>query len=320
MTTIKDPSVVVHAFEGGGDDMDAPIKTVVTDPVLAAKHGLCSVNSVNWGRVCVQQIHYFWAYLRATRQVGEVVDFSIPTGAMGNVCAGMYTRRMGLPIGTLLVGTNSNDIAHRTFTKGEFHKQEMKQTLSEAINIQVPYNMERFFHFLAGETHPAQVRTWMDTLEATQQLTFEKEQHQQLAKGFASRSIDDTMMKEAMARAWNHCRYLTDPHTAVALAAAQQWFDLDPNSFTFPAGRKDSRDAPNAPLVILSTAHAAKFEESVRAGLGDRFWAEDMVLPASAAAVMAAEEVKNPVFRKEDDWTERLKQLLDAPPIMRASL
>ena len=73
--------------------MDAPIKAVVTDPAMAKKHGICSLNSVNWGRVCVQQCHYFWSYFRAVGSnypdmVGREVDFAVPTGAMGNVCAG----------------------------------------------------------------------------------------------------------------------------------------------------------------------------------------------------------------------------------------
>ena len=128
MTTVVDPSVVVHSFEGGGDDMDAPIKAVVTDPTMAAKHGICSLNSVNWGRVVVQQCHYFWCYFRAIGAtgfpdlVGRFIDFAVPTGAMGNVCAGMYAREMGLPIRRFVVGTNANDITHRTIQRGEFHK------------------------------------------------------------------------------------------------------------------------------------------------------------------------------------------------------
>jgi len=196
MTTVHDGSVVVNSFEGGGDDMDGPIKAVTMDPILSVKHGLCSINSVNWGRVCIQQVHYFWSYLRTVgdgfgpSQIGREVDFAIPTGAMGNVCAGMYTKRMGLPIRTLIIGTNANDIAHRTVSKGEFHKKEMHQTLSEAINIQVPYNFERFFHFLSGQ-EPKTVRAWMSTMEKTEKLTLEDEVHAALADGMASNSVHD---------------------------------------------------------------------------------------------------------------------------------
>jgi len=310
MTTVKDPSVVVHSFEGGGDDMDAPIKTLVTDPVFAKKHGICSLNSVNWGRVCVQTVHYFWCYLRAVgpQGVGQQCDFAIPTGAMGNVAAGMFSRRMGLPIRTLLIGTNANDIAHRTISNGEFHKKDMHKTLSEAINIQVPYNFERFFYYLAGEDS-SQVCSWMHAMEEKQELTFSPELRAKLAQGLASQAILDDTMLDAMRGAMAHHRYLVDPHTAVAIAAAQQWFRLDKEQLTFTAATQ------TAPVVVLSTAHAAKFEEAVRAGLGDHFWDKEMELPASAQAVMAAGETPIDCFQKGEDWTAKLRELIEKKPL-----
>eukprot|EP01043_Picozoa_sp_COSAG02_P061309 COSAG02_NODE_8213_length_2655_cov_3.093897_3_plen_301_part_00 len=100
MTTVNAPNVAVAAFEGGGDDMDAPIKRLTTDVAFKEAYGVTSVNSINIGRVTVQTIHYFWAYFRAIEQmdtldVGDPLCFAIPTGAMGNVTAGLLAQRMG---------------------------------------------------------------------------------------------------------------------------------------------------------------------------------------------------------------------------------
>ena len=100
MTTVNAPNVAVAAFEGSGDDMDAPIKRLSTDVAFKEAYGVTSVNSINIGRVTVQTIHYFWAYFRAIEQldaveVGDPLCFAIPTGAMGNVTAGLLAQRMG---------------------------------------------------------------------------------------------------------------------------------------------------------------------------------------------------------------------------------
>lgn len=146
------------------------------------------------------------------------MDFCIPTGAMGNVGAGMFARKMGLPIRTLIIGTNTNDIAHRTLSKGDFSKGDMHMTLSEAINIQVPYNFERFFHFLASEDSQ-QVKAWMQTMEVKSKVEFSPDQRASLAQGMGSRAIDDQSMLNTMRRCWEGHKYVVDPHTSVAITA-----------------------------------------------------------------------------------------------------
>ena len=130
----------------------------------------------------------------------------------------MFARKMGLPIGTLVIGTNVNDIAHRTFSRGDFSKGAMQMTLSEAINIQVPYNFERFFHFLASEDS-SQVKKWMETMETQSRIQFSSDEHGLLAQGMGSRAVDDRSMLNAMRRCWEGHKYVADPHTSVAIAA-----------------------------------------------------------------------------------------------------
>eukprot|EP01049_Picozoa_sp_SAG25_P005453 SAG25_NODE_374_length_8940_cov_97.908155_10_plen_241_part_00 len=154
MTTVDAPNVAVAAFEGGGDDMDAPIKAISTDTAFRERHGVTSANSINLGRVVVQTIHHFWSYFRTVEslassqgenvqksgrdswRVGRPLNFAIPTGAMGNVTAGLLAQKMGCPIAApFICGVNANNILHRAVTTGEFHRQPMQRTLSEAINI-----------------------------------------------------------------------------------------------------------------------------------------------------------------------------------------
>eukprot|EP00434_Breviolum_minutum_P042884 symbB.v1.2.038190.t1/scaffold5866.1/size22960/1 len=105
--------------------------------------------------------------------MGSFLDFVIPGGALGNTAAAFMAREMGLPLRRLICGVNQNDITHRTIAKGEFHRQEcMFKTLSDAINIQVPYNMERIFYYLTGGDSQV-VKSWMTTMDSTGNTAFE---------------------------------------------------------------------------------------------------------------------------------------------------
>jgi len=196
---------------------------------------------------------------------------------------------------------------------GQFHKKDMEMTLSEAINIQVPYNFERFFHYLAEED-ATKVREWMATMEATGRLTLSTDLHAVLAQGMGSCRVPDDEMLATMRRAWELHGYLTDPHTAVALAAVRRWYGMT-DKLTFPPGKQE------VPLVALSTAHAAKFEEAMRRGLGDAFWERSMGahMPARAKELEMAKEVDIGLFRKGEDWTSRLRELIEAAE-MRSAL
>ncbi len=129
----------------GGDDMDAPIKRMLSsstasfsfdeDDEVGDKNGrknenhLCGVNSYNIGRPLVQMVHFIYTYLRVVEEIGvepgdenTLVDIILPTGAMGNIAGGYMAKKMGLPIGKLCAGVNINDITHRVIESGQFHK------------------------------------------------------------------------------------------------------------------------------------------------------------------------------------------------------
>lgn len=135
----------------------------------------CGINSYNFGRVLAQTVHYFWSYFKMTEKK-EKVTFALPIGAMGNIAAGHLAKICGLPIARFVGSVNINDITHRVFSKGEFHiEEEMFKNLSEAINIQAPYNFERVLYWSSGiywgaffvinNHHPhifkATIRSWL---------------------------------------------------------------------------------------------------------------------------------------------------------------
>merc|ERR1719182_1092917 len=98
-----------------------------------------------------QITYYFYSYYRLFPRCDGQVSFSVPTGNFGDILAGYYAKRMGLPIRDLVVATNSNDILHRFFTKGEYDKGEVFQTSSPSMDIQISSNFERYLFYLFDE-------------------------------------------------------------------------------------------------------------------------------------------------------------------------
>lgn len=322
LTTVNSPRVHVVAFEGGGGDMDLPIKNILA----SSGHGkgknspsgnvVCGVNSYNIGRPLVQLVHFVWTYLKVSEQeyieMGDeckTVDVVLPTGAMGNMAGGFMAKKMGVPIGKLCAGVNVNDITHRAIQKGEFHKSaKMEKTLSDAINIQVPYNFERILFYLSDCNH-VQVREWMKIMEETNKLTLEGVWLKKLQTDFSSARITDEEMCKTLREVYDKFKYLVDPHTAVAIAAgAKNGYHLHHNT-------------SGLPFAILSTASPCKFDESVTAALGKEFWeryVQDQ-FPTRAKAILSKSECEPTIYEQSDGlkleetqqiWEEKSRNLI----------
>uniref|UniRef100_A0A2I3MKQ4 Threonine synthase-like 2 n=1 Tax=Papio anubis TaxID=9555 RepID=A0A2I3MKQ4_PAPAN len=180
MTTVLKENVHVFGVEGNSDELDEPIKTVFADVAFVKKHNLMSLNSINWSRVLVQMAHHFFAYFQCTPSLDThplpLVEVVVPTGAAGNLAAGYIAQKIGLPI-RLVVAVNRNDIIHRTVQQGDFSLSEaVKSTLASAMDIQVPYNMERVFWLLSGCDSQV-TRALMEQFERTQSVNLPKELH-----------------------------------------------------------------------------------------------------------------------------------------------
>eukprot|EP00584_Thalassiosira_punctigera_P007741 CAMPEP_0172530904 /NCGR_PEP_ID=MMETSP1067-20121228/4506_1 /TAXON_ID=265564 ORGANISM="Thalassiosira punctigera, Strain Tpunct2005C2" /NCGR_SAMPLE_ID=MMETSP1067 /ASSEMBLY_ACC=CAM_ASM_000444 /LENGTH=456 /DNA_ID=CAMNT_0013315209 /DNA_START=17 /DNA_END=1384 /DNA_ORIENTATION=+ len=272
LTTVDSECVKVASFEGGGDDMDRPIKEtllMISDNDTAGR-SFCGINSYNIGRPLMQMVHFIWIYLRMAEQLGIkpgdkncLIDMVIPTGAMGNITGGYMAKKMGVPIGMLCAGVNINDITHRVIENGQFHRKKIEKTLSDAINIEVPYNFERIAFYVTGEKHGT-IKEWMSTMEQSGQLTLNAQDLTRLKNDFRSARVTDDEMCSALRRAHAMLNYVADPHTAVAMAAAEK--------LGYAFHTENLLSGKSVEMVILATASPCKFQETVTVALGKEGW------------------------------------------------
>uniref|UniRef100_A0A8D2JLY8 Threonine synthase-like 2 n=1 Tax=Sciurus vulgaris TaxID=55149 RepID=A0A8D2JLY8_SCIVU len=292
MTTVLKDNVHVFGVEGNSDELDAPIKAVLADAAFVEKHGLLSLNSLNWSRVLVQMAHYFFAYFRCAPSLDvcplPTVEVVVPTGAGGNLAAGCAAVKMGLPV-RLVVVVNHNDIVHRAIRQGDFSLSEaVRPSLASAMDIQVPYNMERIFWLFSGSSGQV-TRALMEQFERTQSLRLPEELHSKLSEAMTSESVSDEAITRAMCRCWQENQYLLCPHSAVAVSYHYQQTD----------GQQ-----PSPPRCCLAPASAAKFPEVVlAAGL----------TPETPADILALErkETRCSPMRRGDDWTLMLRDTIE---------
>ncbi|XP_074188408.1 threonine synthase-like 2 isoform X1 [Rhinolophus sinicus] len=292
MTTVLKDNVHVFGVEGNSDELDEPIKAVFTDVAFVKKHNLMSLNSVNWSRVLIQMAHHFFAYFRCVPSLDvhplPTVEVVVPTGAAGNLAAGCIAQKMGLPI-RLVVTVNCNDIIHRTVQRGDFSLSEtVKPTLASAMDIQVPYNMERIF-WLLSDSDSQGTRALMEQFERTQSVSLPKELQSKLSLAVMSESMSDEAITQTMGRCWEENQYLLCPHSAVAVSYHYQQMD---------------RQQPSPPRCCLAPASAAKFPEAVlAAGL----------TPETPLEILALEkkETRCTPMRKSDDWTLILRNTIE---------
>ena len=253
MTTLQHANihpVGVSNCPDGGDDLDVVISKLYANKPFKEKLHLSSVNSINWGRVMMQTVHYFYGYLQVIDAIGEQVNMSVPSGGFGNLCAGGLARKMGLPIKYLVAANNENACLYRIFSEGRFTKEDIIETPSSAIDILIPFNFWRYLYFSIG-MDAERIKKWMDELTAKGSVTFDKDVFETYKKGFLSNSSSDTETLDLIAKVYNDEAYLLDPHGAVSLNAADNL----------------KKQLGNEKLICLATAHPAKFPEVIKKAL-----------------------------------------------------
>lgn len=247
MTTVLDANVHNIAVRGTFDDAQSIVKTLFNDLPFKSAYQLGAVNSINWARILAQTVYYFYAWGRLTGgEINQRISFSVPTGNFGDVFAGYIAKRMGLPIERLIIATNRNAILTRFIQTGIYAvEQQVHQTLSPAMDIQLASNFERYLYYLYnGDT--AQVRARLDDLQRTGQLSVSDALHQQAQADFAAVAVSDAETLEQIRATEQASGYILCPHTAVGVRAARDWPDA----------------------VCLATAHPAKFGEAVADAIG----------------------------------------------------
>tara|TARA_Y100001970_G_C14214163_1_gene848672 strand:- start:954 stop:2363 length:1410 start_codon:yes stop_codon:yes gene_type:complete len=248
MTTILDPNIYNLSIEGSFDDAQLIVKKIFNNHEFKHNYYLASVNSINWARILAQIVYYFFAWFRITKSESELVNFVVPTGNFGNILAGYYAKRMGLPIDKLVIGTNENDILHRFFKNGEYNRTELKQTLSPSMDIQVSSNFERYLFYLAGNSFE-KLKLWMHTFENTGRFNIGNNLLKVAKKDFISASVKDKEVIKTIQKFHTEFQYILDPHTAVGVCASE-------------------KVKIKNPTICLACAHPAKFIDTINNIIG----------------------------------------------------
>ena len=263
MTGVDAPNVHAVALEGTFDDCQAIVKALFNHHAFRDAMNLSGVNSINWARV-LAQIVYFFTGAVALGSPHRRVSFAVPTGNFGNVLAGWFAKRMGLPVGRLVVATNENDILARCLAAGTYEVQGVRPTQSPSMDIQVSSNFERLL-FEACERDAAAIRGLMASLAQSGRFAVAPGPLERIRRAFEARRVDEAATSAEMARTYREAGVVLDPHTAVGVVAARETLARDPGT----------------PMVVLGTAHPAKFPDAVERATGVR-----PALPAHLADLM----------------------------------
>lgn len=267
MTTVDAENVHAIAVEGTFDDCQNLVKAMFNHHAFRDEIGLSGVNSINWARIAAQVVYYFTSAV-ALGGPARKVSFAVPTGNFGDVLAGFVAKRMGLPIERLLIGTNSNDILARTLASGAYEMRGVAATTSPSMDIQISSNFERLL-FEAHGRDGAAVRRLMQSLQQSGRFEIAAEPLARIRGEFDAAAISEPDTAAEIGRTWREAGYLLDPHTAVGVAAARQGLTADPAT----------------PMIVLGTAHPAKFPAAVEAASG-----VTPKLPAHLADLMERKE------------------------------
>jgi threonine synthase len=264
MTTVVSPSVNNIALEGTFDDCQAIVKDLFNDHAFRDGVQLAGVNSINWVRVMAQISYYVFAGL-ALGAPERKVSFTVPTGNFGNIFAGLVAKRLGLPIDRLVIATNANDILDRTLKSGRYETTGVHATTSPSMDIQVSSNFERLVYLANNRNADAVVRA-MANLKQAGSFTLENAALQSIRHEFDSGRAGEAETTITMRQWLASTGELLDPHTAVGVQVANQHMG-------------------DSPMVVLATAHPAKFPDAVQKATGI-----NPVLPHKLKGLMEREE------------------------------
>ena len=265
MATQEGENVAVYAVEGNFDDTQTGVKRVFADTALAGRlaqknERLSSANSINWGRLVPQIVYYFYSYAQLVAQngiaAGDIVDYCVPTGNFGDILAGYYAKRMGLPVGRLICASNRNNVLTELLAAGRYDvRRPFYKTESPSMDILVSSNLERLLYHTTQDA--AAVALWMRQLQQEGVYTIPGEVLAKIRETFLGACADDAQGRAEICARFTQNGYLCDTHTAVAFFAAR------------------TAASSEVPCVVLSTASPYKFPCAVLGALGEESPADE---------------------------------------------
>ncbi len=259
MFSLQDPNIFNIAIKGVFDDCQDIVKAVSGDLAFKSRQKIGTVNSINWARVVAQVVYYFRAYLMATQDSRQKISFTVPSGNFGNICAGHIARMMGLPVDRLVVATNENDVLDEFFRTGVYRVRGSAETLhtsSPSMDISKASNFERFVYDLLGRDSHRVVQLFRqierkgsfdlsgrpgsdgDEFAKVSQFGFESGKSTHADRIQTIRSVEKTF------------GITIDTHTADGVKVAREHLQQ------------------GIPMIVLETAQAAKFNETINEALG----------------------------------------------------
>jgi len=247
MTTAAEPNVACVAIKGSFDDCQAIVKAAFQDQSLRQAVDLSGVNSINFARIAAQAVYYFTS-AAALGAPERTVSFAVPSGNFGDAFAAYVAHRMGLPVGRILVATNANDILARTFETGRYARGKVHPTMSPAMDIQSASNFERLY-FEGVEREGTETARAFRAFADTGAVDLPPKAYAAMREVFLGGCASEDDTARAMVATLNETGQLVDPHTAVALSALR-------------------RAHLPGPVVVMATAHPAKFPAAVAKACG----------------------------------------------------
>ncbi|KAI5956609.1 THR4 [Candida jiufengensis] len=290
MTTVEDENVHTLSVNGTFDDCQDIVKMIFGDKEFNDKYHVGAVNSINWARILAQQTYYFYSYFQLQKIIGDnnKIRFVVPSGNFGDILAGYYAYKMGLPVDKLIIATNENDILDRFMKTGEYAKQQeigVKATYSPAMDILISSNFERLLWYLIrdnvtdhnDEKAGALLNDWMKQLKENGKFTAPNEVVDSARSIFDSDRVDNTETIKTIKEIYTENKYILDPHTAVGVKTTLRFIEKDQEPKHY---------------ISLSTAHPAKFSEVVNKALDtfENYSFEKDVLPDELKALSTKEK------------------------------
>lgn len=272
MVTQRGNNVRVIGITGNFDDAQSGVKELFSDKELEAElasrgYRFSSANSINIGRLVPQVAYYVWSYVQLMAagkiQNGDKINVTVPTGNFGNILAGYYAKKMGVPINMLVCASNENRVLYDFFGSGTYDKnREFKLTSSPSMDILISSNLERLIFETVG-SDADKCEKLMKALKEEGKYELSEDEKETLAS-FVGGWADEAGTAEEIKRVYTEASYVIDTHTAVASKVAHSFIE---GSEQLKAVGIDS----TLPMVVVSTASPFKFTRSVMSAIDKKY-------------------------------------------------
>jgi len=247
MTTVNSKNVFNIAIEGSFDDCQKLVKSMFNDRSFRKSINMSGVNSINWARIVIQIVYYFYSHFRLSGKNKKSV-FSVPTGNFGDIYAGYIAYKMGLPISKLIIATNENDLLHKFLINGVYKPSKVRFSISPSMDIQVASNFERLISSYYNN-NSKKISNLMMQLNVKGYYKVDKNILKNIRNLFYSNSINAKNTKKTILSVYKYNNKILDPHSSVGLKALENYH------------LNNTKKSEN--LFCLETAHPAKFGETI---------------------------------------------------------